>query len=107
MNVISTTTVNTNNAWGFGGWSGERVEYDNDLILERGKYFYRHAPASKKRTWRVKVGRGFEIEIDGTKKAFVGIYKYSENFVALFSNAPDSYYFKYGMHYRLEKIIEV
>lgn len=35
--------INTNNAWGFGGWTGKKYIFDNGCYMKVGKICYRHA----------------------------------------------------------------
>ena len=76
MKLISNEKINTNNAWGFGGWMGTRKEYDNGLIIDEGKFCYRHS--KEEHFWRTYIR--FEerkIQVFGHKQGakFVLIYK--------------------------------
>lgn len=53
MNVIKTESVNTNNAWGFGGKSGVYTYYDNGLVHFKGSCSFRHLPNEKIDNWYV------------------------------------------------------
>jgi hypothetical protein len=48
----SVENVNTNNAWGFGGWIGKRFVLGT-YVVEDGKLCYRHANPSKVSRYKV------------------------------------------------------
>lgn len=89
MHEIKRVDVNTNNAWGFGGWSGNKIYYSNGLINEHGKYYYRHLPPDKCDRWLYQNGEN-ECEICNDKK------KYKSLFLAKSLN-EDYYHFIWGM----------
>jgi hypothetical protein len=43
MKIVKRENYNTTNAWGFGGVIGERILYDNGIVHERGREYYRHS----------------------------------------------------------------
>ena len=45
LTLIDSENYNTNNAWGFGGSVGTYMTYSNMLVIQQGKYCYRHAPS--------------------------------------------------------------
>lgn len=67
MQVIKTEKVNSNNGWGFGGWIGTRTYYDNGIILEKGKVYYRHAPPNAFTSIKVAVNEDFNVWVEGCK----------------------------------------
>lgn len=54
MNKVSETKFNTNNAWGFGGAAGTETVYDNGLVNQKGKYYYRHTSSQSFDNWYVQ-----------------------------------------------------
>lgn len=45
--VVAEVDLNSNNVWGFGGFSGTRTQFDIDgvvVFLDAGKLCYRHMP---------------------------------------------------------------
>jgi len=55
VSIIKTETVNTNNAWGFGGWSGTSTYYSNGVVHDKGRYSHRHTPSSTRNKYRIVI----------------------------------------------------
>lgn len=65
---IKTEKVNTNNGWGFNGWSGEKSTYDNGLIECKGKWSSRHQGTSPYYDFRILDKDGNELPIENESK---------------------------------------
>jgi hypothetical protein len=63
MQVIRTEKVNTNNAWGFGGFIGTYTYYDNGIVIKKGRLFYRHLPPSSQTTVSVAIDDVFHVSV--------------------------------------------
>lgn len=80
MKIVKRENYNTNNAWGFGGAVGERVEYDNGIGHLRGRSYYRHSPSSPySRLFVILDGEDYNIANCDDIKKIVGksLYKIS------------------------------
>src|SRR5688572_2253141 len=53
MKQLSSTKVNTNNGWGFGGHISTYYYFDNGLIYRHGRFHHRHTGTSSANQWMV------------------------------------------------------
>ncbi len=70
MREVRTIKVDTTNGWGFGGWVGDQIIYDNGLIHNKGRSYFRHLPSETHDRWYVMplADSDFSIQIDGNFK---------------------------------------
>jgi hypothetical protein len=71
MKIISETKHNTNNGWGFGGWIGTLTEYDNGVIVRKGRACHRHTGTSSANAVSVRIEDGFSVYV---KKSADSLY---------------------------------
>lgn len=108
--LISTKQINTNNDWGFGGWSGSIDKYSNGIIHHTGRNSYRHTGTSSHNEWYYEYAPGETVVICGSKGKNDKVYvfklanggEHSYPCRAIFAETPaealkklDKYYNKY------------
>jgi hypothetical protein len=116
MQVLETTKVNTNNGWGFGGWSGTIKRYDNGITFEDGRNSFRHTGTSPHKKVYIPIDEDFSIELtDGEgyisstlPTADVYVYCYAERFRAMVGECTNlDKLFGYSNDAKLFKIVKV
>ena len=65
---IKTINVNSNNAWGFGGWHGTSTEFNGEFYYEVGTISTRHQGTFPKKV--VKTGACLRFSVDDFCKAW-------------------------------------
>jgi hypothetical protein len=118
MKLIKTEKVNTCNGWGFGGWAGKAETYDNGMVFESGKQYYRHSKPSTFKRWLFPYNDYlWDLRNDKTAKhKFAVMYhcvtpEYTSRKAALFTETEiepfTEEYRGINLEYEIVKIIEL
>lgn len=116
MQVIKTESVNTNNGWGFGGWSGTLTEYDNGIVIRKGRFSHRHTGTSSANAVFVRIDEEFTIGVKSSidslypitnlgKIKCISVFENKEHYLAIAKDIDEAT--KYGEQYKLVKKINI
>jgi len=75
MQIIKTSSFNTNNAWGFGGSVGTDTYYDNGIMIRKARKYHRHTGTSSDSRIYVQAKDDFYIPLRRSVKSYTDVLK--------------------------------
>lgn len=115
MNIVNRQSFNSNNSWGFGGWTGYEETYDNGIILRVGRNHHRHTGTSSANAVYVKIDDDFSISVLKSSRrshlsslkgvSVISVWEYDGHYIALAEDVDVLE--KYGWNYNKIKTIQI